>query len=228
MHIDRKASLHEGSGNSRNVADDRFNLALADLKLAADKRHVEPICAAYHALKAAGGAISPGQIAEAVNNCLGPEGMTLIVSAYSHRECFMCSAGQSRCDQCGATGLLEKDRPCPKCDGTGHVVCGFCRGTGWADRETIPSELRKVVLERQLVHVRRKLKQFGDRFGNLSKEKLRATTGKRRQKAVRWLMCFHARLSNIIDSGIVADQNERSRMSQVIAGIDSSLESLRH
>ncbi|MHC4982770.1 MAG: DnaJ-like cysteine-rich domain-containing protein [Planctomycetota bacterium] len=234
MRIEAGASAHEGrrpnSGQTKSASNDgdpRFKAALADLKHAAGQKHVEPICTAYQALRVAAKGMAVGDVIAAVNNSLGADGMAMIVSAYSHRECFMCSGGQAKCEQCKATGSLEQDRPCPNCDGKGLLLCGFCRGTGWADRETIPSELKTVVLERQLSHVRRQTAQLAHRLPEISPEKLEAMPPKQRNQILQWLMRLQARLSYMLDSGVVSDEDELSRMKETAEKVETYLEPLR-
>ena len=234
MHTDTGVPVRQGppqaadrSNPEGDNGSSRLKEALAVMKLAAEERHVEPICTAYQAMRAAAKGTSVGEMIATINGSLGPDGMVLIISAYSHRQCFMCSSGQAVCDQCNGTGLVDQKRACPNCDGTGFIVCGFCRGTGWADRDTIPAELRRVVLERQLSHVRAELQQLKSRFPDLSTEKIKAVADKERRRTVRWLTRLQARLSYIVESGEVKDQDERSRMEKIIAGIDSALEPIR-
>jgi len=234
MRIDTGASVHEepaATGNTVNPAGSngsaRLKEALAELKLAVDERHVEPICSAYQGLRATARGMSVREVIAAIDEYVGANAMAAIISAYSHRECFMCRGGQATCDQCKGTGFVEPGRVCLSCDGKGVIVCGFCRGTGLADFDTVPSELKKAVLDRQLVHVRRELAQLKDRYPDLSTEKLLAMPDDQRRQMARWLIRLQARLSTMMDSGAITDDQERSRITEIAARIDSSLESLK-
>ncbi len=120
---------------------------------AARKRSVEAVCSAYEDLRHACRGMTLGEVIALADSATRGKALSLVVSAYSHRQCFMCEAGHVACDGCDGTGQELTGRTCAHCDGLGLARCPFCRGTGWSDQQTIPAELRRAVRSRQLAHV---------------------------------------------------------------------------
>lgn len=127
--------------------------ALDAFAQAARKRSVEAVCSAYEDLRNACRGMTLGEAIALADSATRGKALSLVVSAYSHRHCFMCEAGHVTCDGCDGAGQELTGRACSHCDGLGLTRCPFCRGTGWSDRQTVPSELRRAVRKRQLDHV---------------------------------------------------------------------------
>jgi hypothetical protein len=176
--------------------------AMAELRAALHGRKIDPICAAYGQLRQAASTLSASQLCKMIGEVLGPQAMTTIISAYSHMQCFMCSDGSVPCETCHGTGELSPGRKCPNCDGLATMPCAFCRGTNWADRESIPGEILAVVSRRQREHVQRELPVLAKIVADLTPQKADATPIQKRREIARWLSRIWARLT-----AVAADQD---------------------
>ncbi len=143
-HKQVRAPAHDDAGD--NGRKDKLRTALEELAHAAAKKHAEPICTAYSRLRHASRGMHVREMFKRADEALGQSSRDLIVTAYSHRHCFMCKGGIVACRSCRGSGQVEKGRKCLSCDGLGLTMCDFCRGTGWADRDSLPREIRPAVL----------------------------------------------------------------------------------
>ena len=203
--------------------------ALAELREAVARKRVEPICAAYRAVRKAAKTMKAGMLFSMLAEAVDPQIMNLIVSAYSHRDCFMCRQGVTACTQCEGSGEIEADRSCPACGGLGLSACAFCTGTGWADRQTIPKELRKLVLQRQWTHVRRDLELLDKTFAVDAAAKVRGFDPKQRRSTIAWLIRLQARLADLNDVGVAAAEAEadEARLAAEVGRIDTYLDMMK-
>ncbi len=220
------------NGQPRNALEHadgpkRLESALASLREAVRRKKVDPICAAYQKLRTRAGSLGVRDPASLVRKALGPMCEKVIVSAFSHRHCLMCDGGTVSCRPCRAKGALEDDRICPGCNGLGISSCDFCRGTGWADRDTIPPELRSPVLHRQLMHVRSELKPLAAVLAKLKPANIQALTPDRRRILAARLMRDQARLTDLADIDGLADAEESVRFASVAANIEHVLTFLK-
>jgi len=228
QETDRSQADNRQPRPDSQVIPDGLKGAIEELARAAAARKVEPICNAYNRMRAiAAKDMSVKEMLQAAQEVLNVPVEGLIISAYSHRGCFMCQHGCLRCQQCKGTGLVEAHRRCPQCDGIGQVACGFCRGTGWADRDMIPPEIKSVVLNRQLLHVRKTLAGTLRGLAGLTVEKIRKLPPEQFNKLISSLMRMQARLTDLIEAGIVVEDQEQTRMGIIASKIDRCLESLR-
>lgn len=178
-------------------ADARLQHALDELAKAIAARNFDAICGAYQALRLASPGATFKDMLHRVEQTIGKEAFTHIVSAYSHRSCFMCDAGLGQCDSCEGAGRTAAGKACPHCDGFGAQPCGFCRGTGWAERELVPAELRTVVLELQLRHLHAEVDKFRHQAAKVVPGRFARFTPDQRRTLGNWLMRLLARLVDV-------------------------------
>ncbi|MDY7009384.1 MAG: hypothetical protein SVV80_01345, partial [Planctomycetota bacterium] len=152
----------------------RIQDELDALREAVAKREAEPICLAYLALRkaAAENGVKLAEMFERADEILSLSASDVIVSAFSHRHCFMCQDGAVSCKECKGTGFVEGGGKCPVCDGLGSMPCDFCQGTGWAARDMIPPEITQDILKRrQLANVKDDLKGLKRMIDKLNAKK---------------------------------------------------------
>jgi len=207
--FDRSGRDARGTGSRAPAGRERLRKALAELRVAVKSRKVDPIVAAYQTLHDSANGVSPKNIMELAIHALGPEARDAIVSAYSQRECFMCTRGQAPCDHCAGNGTDEDGEACANCGGTGVAACDFCRGTGWADRETIPDEIRDIVVQRQLSQVHKDLARLARAVKALGTRNLRRLPDKHRRELAVWLAQMQARLRDLCELETVTETQVR-------------------
>ena len=179
------------------MSDAAIEQALDELREAIAAKRVEPICAAYQALRNADEDRAPEEMLRLAEEAVDESVEQLIVSAYSHRLCFMCDRGTVPCSSCDATGRgLEGS--CPTCRGLGRVSCNFCRATGWPDTETIPTEVREPVLERKLTHVRREIRTLEGMIHPPKSDKLPAMSLQQKRALGVWLIRLDGRVRGLV------------------------------
>jgi hypothetical protein len=194
------------------LGDPALKQLVADLCEAITRKRIEPICAAYQHLRDAAGDGDHDKLLARIDASLGKPARPYIVSAFSHRGCFMCKNGIVPCDRCDATGELLDGRKCPKCRGLGQAACGFCRGTGWADREVVPPELIADVFERHLAHVHEELASLTGTIGPGKIDELRRLPDDQKRTVGAWLIRIYARLRDLVQNGAIEDPCERERL----------------
>jgi hypothetical protein len=214
-------TTHNGSSPGANL-----QLALDELRQAILTKKSEPICAAYLALQHASAGMQYKELFEAIDKVAGPTGRHMIISAFAHRQCFMCNGGAIACDQCHGTGLTSPGRICPHCDGFGIAFCTFCQGTGWAEMTTTPPEIARSVQSRQVHHVLDEMARFQQQLAVLSPEKIQSLSRADRIKLDEWLMRSQARMGELQDRHNLLDQAQEARFNAAIADIDRLLEAL--
>ena len=216
-----------GDSNISPAVADKLTEPLAELRRAANNRNVEQICAAHLALRRAAAGVNRREAFALADAVLGQSAMNLIVSAYSHRHCFMCDGGSVPCEQCDAGGRLANGRTCPGCEGLGLLECGFCSGTGWADRDTTPPEIATAVMSRQLDHVRTALDRTVKALGGFTIGKIRSLPLDKRRAMVARLMQLHSRLGELAGSSAIDDDEEQVRLGAMVEKIRTELEMLK-
>ncbi|MCK4600857.1 MAG: hypothetical protein KAU28_00225, partial [Phycisphaerae bacterium] len=200
--------------------------ALQKLGRAAAKKKAESICSSYQKLRDAAKGVKVEKLFELIDKALGKSVMDLIISSYSHRHCFMCSNGTAQCETCEASGLIEQSRRCPNCNGLGIIACGFCRGTGWADRETIPPELKAAVLQRQSLHVRHELQRLVKSCTGITSKNAGKLSDKTRGALISWFIRLEGRISNLGETGVMGD-DEQMRLGALAGKIEAGLKHFR-
>lgn len=213
-------------GPTDNLDPLELEAALAQLRQAAADRQVDPICQAYEALREAGGDMPSRDLLALAGQRMNVAAAGLVISAYSHRHCYMCDNGTIVCDSCEGTGQDAEGRPCLQCDGLGLTVCGFCGGTGWADRASIPRELSKAVTKRQLGHVQTDLKELQQIVAKLGREEMAELPIDRRGALAGRLIRVQARLEEMGRSSI-CDEKHAAYVAKLVSQVEAYLEVLR-
>lgn len=172
-----------------------FAADLAELKQALQARRVDPVCMAYMAVRRHAAGAGLIAVLRQVEAALGPPTLPAIVSAFSHRRCFMCQDGTSPCPTCKGTGMIDRFN-CPACDGLGAEPCTFCLGTGWNDRAQVPPELKKFVHARQIAHVEKDIQSL-PRLTHQLRQLGPAVPAEVRRKTAAWLFRLQGRLANL-------------------------------
>ncbi len=199
--------------------DDAVERALTNLREAVAEKRVEPICAAYRVFREAVQPDDDEDPFQLIDPEIAEEIRPFIVSAFSHRRCFMCDNGVVHCQQCATAGELMDGKTCPLCKGFGHVACGFCRGTGWAVRELLPHELAGPVLEKQLVHIHEELTSLLETIGTGKSDELRELPRDQKRTVAAWLIRVYARLRDLIQHDAIPDEQERARLAGIASRI---------
>ena len=208
----------------------RIQDELDALQEAVANREAKPICLAYLALRkaAAENGVKLAEMFERADKTLSRSASDVIVSAFSHRHCFMCQDGAVSCKECKGTGFVEGDDKCPVCDGIGVMPCDFCQGTGWAARDMIPPEITQdIIKRRQLANVKedlKKLKRMIDKLNAKNAERLQAEL---RRNLTKWAMRVHARLNSLAEEEIVGGR-EKKRLLAAASRLGTFLTILRN
>lgn len=191
-------SGRSNSGGTRSespmAGDPRLQRALMDMREAVRSKDSESVCNSYRFLREVGGSLGFEKLIQFADKALGGRAKALIVKAYSSRGCFMCDAGTSECRHCSGSGYVERDRSCPHCGGVAMAPCGFCGGTGWAGRDTIPQEFTQAVLKYQLAESHKDLIRFDDVTSRLDPEAIRSLPRNQREQLIAWLIRLQSRL----------------------------------
>lgn len=191
--------------------------AMDMLRQAAAQKKVDPICAAYLTLRRAAKGMKLAELFALADQALDAPSQILIVSAFSHQRCYMCSDGTVACPTCGGTGLAEPGRRCTKCDGL-PVPCGLCRGTNWSGPEGVPAELSRAVRGRQWVRVRAEVERLDATLQRDLAQYIFRLGFPGRQTLAAWLMRLQARLGDLAAAGAIpqAEQEQAQRAGQLI------------
>lgn len=200
---------------------------LAELRQAARAKKVDGICAAYQRLRELTEAQGPDRALALVRKALGEKGAEIVISAFSYRRCFMCTNGTIECEQCDGTGEGDQEGSCGHCDGLGLVLCSFCRGTGWADPETVPPELASAVHRRQLSHVRREVRELAKSIKGMRIEELPKLPPARRRALAGELMRVSARMSELASDEELAKNERTADLGTMVSRIDKIFSTLK-
>jgi hypothetical protein len=206
---------------------DALDKALAELGEAIAHGRAQHVCSALQALRAAARQTPLDELFDLADRALGVSTRPAVVAAYSRRGCFMCTDGSLPCDQCDGTGQAEQGRDCPHCDGTGTTLCGFCNGTSWADRETVPTKLRQAVLDRQLQHVRRQLRKLNETLPQTGMDECRQWTREQRRQLLGWLRRLQARARDLGETEAPHDQRQRAYLREQADKIEQCMKALQ-
>ena len=219
----------EGKNTSQSKSHSNrgdFDKALAELTNAIAARKVEPICAAYFRLRSKAQGITLEEMFNRIRQAAGDKALDAIVSAFSHRRCFMCDGGVMPCQACQGQGLTADGEPCLSCDGQGVEVCSFCLGTGWSDYNQIPKELRKAVLHRRTRHVEKDLARLVRTVSGKSLDSINKLSKDERKEIIVWLIRLQARLRELAELG--KGKDKRADKFGIAAGqIERILKKLR-
>jgi hypothetical protein len=178
-------------------------------------KHVEPICAAYLVLRKAAGDTPVKDLIAQADAATEGKAQATIISAFSHRRCFMCNGGVSPCPSCAGTGR-NRDMICSMCDGLGVEACSFCQGSGWNDRDQMPAEVRHAVIAKQVAHVEQDIRRLTQLADPKSKELARHLTGAQRAEIATWLCRLRGRLMALVNSDGNARATKFGAMARVV------------
>ena len=211
---------HEASGLPRH-----FEEALKELGSAIASKKVEPICTSYLALRRAGHAMPLHEFVSHIESAHGRTAQAVVISAFSHRKCFMCEDGGTVCQTCHGSGQVDRFM-CPQCDGLGLQPCTFCLGTSWNDPNEVPGELRKGVFRRQVAHVEKDAARLS-KLPDVSKLKSAGSfSPAKRGQIVSWLVRLRARLNSLTGSPVDSEANRAVRYEALGRRIGGILEAL--
>ena len=220
---DEGKNASQSKSHPTNQSD--FDKALAELTNAIAARKVEPICTSYLRLRTLAGGMKLEEMFNRIRQAAGDKALEVIVSAFSHRRCFMCDDGVMPCQACQGQGLTDGE-PCLSCDGQGVEVCSFCLGTGWSDYNQIPKELRKAVLHRRIRHVEKDLARLVRTVSGKSLDSINKLSKDERKDIIVWLIRLQARLRELAELG--KDKDRRADKFGIAAGqIERILKRLR-
>ncbi|MFP4104915.1 MAG: hypothetical protein ACLFVU_02400 [Phycisphaerae bacterium] len=223
-----KLSDHPHVTDGSYVPEDQQtdDTCLQQLRAAVRSGNVDRICSGYTSYRQSARGRRLGQLLRSLDN--GKPGMSLniLTSAFSHRHCFMCESGVQACAHCKGKGEVEEYGRCPHCDGLGILPCGFCRGTGWADAEDIPSELRQAVLRRRLKHVRKELGALLKSLAGSSMNKLLLLPIERRKPVVAEMTKLQARLTEMVRLDLLGT-DEQLRLGRIAAKLENCVSQIR-
>jgi hypothetical protein len=118
--------------------------AIETFAVAARTRRIENICTAYQTLKSSINGMKIQEVLPLADKVLGQSTIALVVSAYSHERCFMCTDGSVACENCSEEDT-DTQTGCLRCNSTGLAPCEFCEGTGWVGNDVVPRELHRAV-----------------------------------------------------------------------------------
>ena len=213
-------------GPTDNPPTPELEKALEQLREAAETRQVEPICQAYAALCGAADHMPARDLLALAGQRLDLPAAGLVISAYSHLRCYMCDEGTIVCDACEGTCQDADGHPCLQCDGLGLTPCGFCGGTGWADRGTIPPELAKAVAKRQLVRVQADLAEVQKLRARLGPEQVGQMSLDRRGALAGRLIRLQARLEEL-GRHVARNDKQAAYVADLADKVGAFLETLR-
>ncbi|MBI5724139.1 MAG: hypothetical protein HZA50_09295 [Planctomycetes bacterium] len=206
---------------------DRLSHALHKLYEGLLSKKVEPICCAYQVVSEVCRALSASDIVGLVDRELGTTAKKMVVSAYSHRHCFMCKGGTNECDQCEGAGQEAPGRPCFRCEGLGLIICDFCHATDWADRQTIPVDLKSSVLDRHLVHVKTDLQLIQTTFAQESLDSLKGKPKSEKIKFITSLVRIQAQMNDLLKTDLGGDPQISEKFNKLIQSVSDWLNMFR-
>lgn len=188
------------AGRGRQADRDEFDKALAELSNSIAARKVEPICTSYLRMRTLARGMKLEEMFNRIKQASGDEALDAIISAFSHRRCFMCDGGVIPCQACQGRGSTD-GVPCLSCDGQGVEVCSFCLGTGWTDYNQIPKELRRAVLLRRFKHVEKDLARLARTVSGKSLDLVNQLSEDQKKEIIVWLIKLQARLRELAELG---------------------------
>ena len=201
--------------------------ALTTLHKALQRKKSDQICAAYEAVRQTAMHMKVDDMFALAESHLKEPIRDMVVSAYSHRHCFMCDRGSRVCDQCHGAGLGEEDRPCLACEGMGVSECSFCGGTGWADRNNVPREILSDVTHRQLQHAREGMQILAKKLVGVPIETLQKLPRQRRLKLASHMMRIRARIEDLARAGAIPHADQKEHLLAKAHKLQNGLSALR-
>jgi len=180
--------------------------AIETFAVAARTRRIENICKAYQTLKSSINGLAIRQVLPLVDKVLGQSAIALVVSAYSHERCFMCTDGSVACENCSEEDT-ETQTGCLRCNSTGLAPCEFCEGTGWVGDDVIPHELQRAVWLSRLKQTHHVLEKYARTYTPKVLDVLskRAPNDNRRRLAIIETIRLAAKMHALSESCAVSD-----------------------
>lgn len=200
--------------------------AVENLRHAAADKNSDSLCAAYLELRQAAKGIAGEQLISLSSRTLGEAARDILGQAFAQAGCYMCRDGTAECLVCNGTGEAVPGRRCTHCEGL-PVACGFCRGTAWADQDSIPVELRHAVTARHLARVRSDMIRLKKTFstGDLD-QKLSRLDASSRRAVTGWLIRLDAQIHELIQRNAITDKAEIASLRQADQQIEEALDTL--
>ena len=112
-------------------------------------------------------------------------------------------------------------------EGLGVVECSFCRGTGWAERSSIPPEIAPAVLNRQFHHVKALLRRVVGALSGFTVAQIGRLKPDKRRAVVARLMQLEWRIEDLAESSAIGIDEERIRLGVIAQKIHARLEMLK-
>ncbi len=203
----------------------QFDVAMDALGQALGHRKVEPICTAYLALRRARKPLPSRELPDRVKGAHGAKALAMVLSAFSHRRCFMCEEGVADCPTCDGTGRADRFN-CPTCDGLGVQPCTFCQGAGWAGHSDTPGELLQAILQRQVARLDQDISRLG-KLPSGSKLATYSLSLEKRKELVGWLVRMRARLLGLAGSPVETWGDHSIRYGSLATRVEGLLAALR-
>ena len=118
---------------------------------------------------------------------------------------------------------MGQGQTCYNCQGLGVEACGFCRGSGWPERDSVPPELRRAVLERQFRHVHDELGKMQKALDMLKMPTIRQLDQDSRRALGTRLTRLEARLRDLAGGGVVIAGRKPDRLIAVADHVGACL-----
>lgn len=180
--------------------------AIDSFAVAAGTRRIENICQAYETLKASANGLGIQHVLPLADKAIGKSALSLVVSAYSNEQCFMCQKGSVPCEFC-ADDDAEARSHCLHCNSTGLAPCEFCGGTGWVGDDVIPHEIHYAVWKSRLKHTHALLEKYASLYDKVFLDALskRPLDDPKRRMAIVETIRLAAKLRALSESKVVTD-----------------------
>lgn len=187
--------------------------AIEEFAAATETRRIENICKAYQAIKTAGDGLPIAEILPMIDEVIGQSSGAVIVSAYSHGHCFMCTNGSVPCEACNDYESAERTE-CSHCNSTGLAPCDFCDGSGWIANDVIPHELHRAVWKNRLKRTHKVLEKYAALYTQpfLQDLAMRPFDNEQRQRAIMETIRLSAKLHALTNSCAVTDPVHRKHL----------------
>ena len=202
-----------------------LDLALRNLVEAIAQRQIEGICTSYLALRQQANGMAVEELLDHLERQAGGEATGLVVSAFSHRHCFMCKDGTTGCQTCDGTGMVDRF-PCPQCEGLSLEPCSFCLGSAWTDGDEIPAEFRRAALKNHAARVEKDIARLA-KLAPESWASAQHLAPEKKAEVVSWLLRLQGRLAELARSARGNGHDSAARYRAIADRVGRLLESLR-
>jgi hypothetical protein len=182
--------------------------AVESLATAAHTRRIDFICKAYEELKTSANGFGIQHLLTLTDKVIGKSALALIVAAYAHEKCFMCTNGSSVCEVCSEDEAGSASQiKCSNCNSTGLTPCEFCAGTGWVGDDVIPHELHRSVWRSRLKQTHHILEKYAKTYPKALLDDIsqRPSSDDQRRLAIVETIRLSAKLHALTQSSAVTD-----------------------